>query len=275
MQFHTQLNEGDIAPYVLLPGDPKRVPVIASFWDEAHPVADNREHVTYTGIYRGMPVSCTSTGMGCPSTAIAMEELARVGAKTFLRVGTCGTFQDFIHNGDLIVFDSACRYDGTSKLYAPIEYPAVAHHEVVEACSRAIGNLNLPYHIGSTRTADTFYAGHARPGSSFNNYWNSSWRDLFEDLRRMNVYGAEMETSIVFVLSRLWGLRAGSIAVCLDNVIHVFEGADQFDPEEQFVHTKDVIERLSLAGCEALHLLWEADNAAGNQPRPFTGTPPR
>ena len=89
LQYHTKLNTGDVAPYVLLPGDPKRVQVVASYWDEAHQVADNREHVTYTGTYKGMPISCTSTGMGCPSTAIAMEELARTGARTFLRIGTC------------------------------------------------------------------------------------------------------------------------------------------------------------------------------------------
>ena len=109
LQYHTKLDVGDIAPYVLLPGDPKRVATVASYWDEAHLVADNREHVTYTGTYKGMPISCTSTGMGCPSTSIALEELAQVGATTFLRIGTCGTFQDFINVGDIIVFDSACR----------------------------------------------------------------------------------------------------------------------------------------------------------------------
>lgn len=189
LQYHTKLNTGDVAPYVLLPGDPKRVQVVASYWDEAHQVADNREHVTYTGTYKGMPISCTSTGMGCPSTAIAMEELARTGARTFLRIGTCGTFQDFIKNGDIIVFDSACRYDGTTDLYAPPEYPAAAHYQVINACVAAMEELQYPYHVGTTRTADTFFAGHPRPGSSFNDYWHSSWEHFFEDLKRMNVYG--------------------------------------------------------------------------------------
>ena len=84
LQYHLKIQEGDVAPYVLLPGDPKRVPIVASYWDEAHFVADNREHVTYTGVYKGVPISCTSTGMGCPSTAIAMEELARCGVKNFI-----------------------------------------------------------------------------------------------------------------------------------------------------------------------------------------------
>ncbi|MBC5737433.1 nucleoside phosphorylase [Lawsonibacter faecis] len=259
MQYHTKLREGDIAPYVLLPGDPKRVSVVAGFWDEAHPVADNREHVTYTGVYRGMPISCTSTGMGCPSTAIAMEELARVGARTFLRIGTCGTFQDFIHNGDLIVFDSACRYDGTSRLYAPPEFPAAAHYEVINACVDAARALGLPFHVGATRSSDTFFAGHPAPGSSFNGYWNSSWAHLFEDLRRMNVYGAEMEASIVLVLARLWGLRAGGVAVCLDNLLHVSDGADAFDPQAQLSHSEENIKKLARMGCESLLRLWQAD----------------
>ena len=262
MQYHTKLSPGDVAPYVLLPGDPKRVPVVASYWDEAHLVADNREHVTYTGVYKGMPISCTSTGMGCPSTAIAMEELARVGAKTFLRIGTCGTFQDFIHNGDIIVFDSACRYEGTSKLYVPPEFPAVAHHQVIQACADAVEALGYPYHIGTTRSADTFFAGHPAPGSSYNGYWNSSWAHLFEDLRRMNVYGAEMEASIVLVLGRIWGLRAGGMAVCLDNLLHVSDGADAFDPETQLSHSASNIEKLSVAGCESLRRLWQADQKA-------------
>ncbi len=148
LQYHTQLKPGDVAPYVLLPGDPKRVPIVASFWDEAHFVADNREHVTYTGVYKGVPISCTSTGMGCPSTAIAMEELARCGVKNFIRIGTCGTFQSYVKNGDMIVFDSACRYDGASKAYAPLEYPAVATHEVVSACIQAGKELGFPLPCG-------------------------------------------------------------------------------------------------------------------------------
>ena len=259
LQYHTKLNTGDVAPYVLLPGDPKRVQVVASYWDEAHQVADNREHVTYTGTYKGMPISCTSTGMGCPSTAIAMEELARTGARTFLRIGTCGTFQEFIKNGDIIVFDSACRYDGTTDLYAPPEYPAAAHYQVINACVAAMEELQYPYHVGTTRTADTFFAGHPRPGSSFNDYWHSSWEHFFEDLKRMNVYGAEMEASIVLVLARLWGLRAGGIAVCLDNLLTVSGDEGRFDPDAQLEHSDHSIEKLSKAGCEALYALYLAD----------------
>ena len=263
LQYHTQLKPGDVAPYVLLPGDPKRVPIVASYWDEAHFVTDSREHVTYTGVYKGVPITCTSTGMGCPSTGIAMEELARCGATTFIRIGTCGTFQSYVKNGDMIVFDSACRYDGASKAYAPLEYPAVATHEVVSACIQAGKELGFPYHVGTTRSADTFYASHARPGSSFNNYWQSDWANRFDDLRRMNVVGAEMEASIIFVLARLWGLRAGGISVSLDNVCEVAGESGQFDPQTGVEHGEDHIRRLSLMGCEAVRKLYEIDKEEG------------
>lgn len=264
LQYHVKLAPGDVAPYVLLPGDPGRVPLVASLWDESHEVANNREYVTFTGTYRGVPISCTSTGIGCPSTAIAMEELARVGATTFLRIGTCGTFQDRVANGDVAIFDSAARYDGASRLYAPLEFPAVASHEIVEAAIEAGRELDFRCHVGTTRSADTFYAMHARPGSSFDGYWQSWWREHFEDLKRMNVVAAEMEASVIFVLARVWGLRAGGIAVVVDNVLGVSGEEGEFDPQEQFQHGGDEIERLARMGVETVRILAERDAEAGH-----------
>jgi uridine phosphorylase len=258
-QYHIKLVPGDVAPYVLLPGDPKRVETVARFWDQSHKVADNREFVTYTGVYKGVPISCTSTGIGAPSTSIAMEELARVGAKTFIRIGTCGTFQEYIKNGDMIIFDSAARYDGASHLYAPPEYPAVATHEVVSACIEAGKELGFRCHVGTTRSADTFYARHSRPGSSFNDFWQSDWKDHFEDLKRLNIIGAEMEASLIFVLARAWGLRAGGISVVLDNVIKVTGDSGMFDPGENIDHDADHIQRLSNMGSEIVKKLYEYD----------------
>jgi uridine phosphorylase len=252
-------SSGNLAPYVLLPGDPGRVPVVAKYWDKAEKVADHREFVTYTGEYKGVPISCASTGIGCPSTSIAMEELARGGAHTFIRIGTCGTFQDHIQNGDIVVFDSAARYDGASHLYAPPEFPAVADHECVQACIEVGDQLGVRYHVGTTRTADTFYARHPKPGSSFNDFWQSSWREHFMDLKRLNVAAAEMEASIIFVLARVWGLRAGGIAVVLDNMIKVAELPEKFDPEKQLDHSPDFIERLALMGSEIIYLLSQKD----------------
>jgi uridine phosphorylase len=259
-QYHLGIEPGDIAPIVLLPGDPGRVAVIAAHWEEARHVATNREYVTWTGVYRGVPISCTSTGIGAPSTSIAMEELARCGATTFLRVGTAGTFLDHVQIGDMAIMDGAVRLEGASRLYAPIEYPAVAHHEVVAAAIAAARSMGIRYHVGLTRSADTFYAGHARPGSSYGGYWQSWWRDHFDDLARQNVLAAEMEASLIFVLARLWGLRAGGIAVILDNVRHV-SGGGQFDPDAQLEHGADHIEQLADLACEVVRELHEQDVA--------------
>lgn len=258
LQYHLGVDEGQVAPYVLLPGDPGRVEMVAELWDEATLVATNREYVTYTGTYKGTPISCTSTGIGAPSTSIALEELARVGATTFVRIGTCGTFQDDVGIGDLLVFDSAVRHDGASDFYAPVEYPAVATHEVTAALIEAASGLGMPHHVGTTRSAATFYAGHPTPGSSYNNYWSSSWADLMGDLQRWNVLGAEMEAAVIFVLARAWGLRAGAISVVLDHVLEVRDAGGGFDPQEGFAHDREAVRSMCLAGCEAVRMLHEA-----------------
>ena len=255
LQHHLKIDDGDVAPYVLLPGDPGRVEMVAALWDEAEHVATNREYVTYTGTYQGVPISCTSTGIGSPSTSIAMEELARCGVTTFLRIGTCGTFQSHVAIGDIVVFDSAVRHEGASKLYAPVEYPAVANHEVVAACVEAVKGIGAPFHVGTTRSADTFYAGHPNPGSSYNDYWNSSWAELMHDLQRWGVIGAEMEASLILVLARSWGLRAGGISVVLDNVLETGENEGGFDPESSFDHARESVSRMCLAGCETIRVL--------------------
>ncbi len=261
-QYHLKLIPGDVAPYVLLPGDPKRVEIVAKHWDEAHKVADNREYVTYTGVYKGAPISCTSTGIGCPSTSIAMEELARVGATTFIRIGTCGGLQENINVGDIGIFDSAARFDGASRLYAPLEFPAVASHEVVSACIEAANGLGYRHHVGTTRSGDTFYAGGAEPGTSFNNYWQSNWKNFNDDLHRLNILFGEMEASVIFVLARVWGLRAGGISVVLQNVFKSSKLAHELgrhDPEKFIDHGIEHIERLAITGSETIRILYEQD----------------
>ena len=262
-QYHLKLGPGDVAPYVLLPGDPKRVEIVARQWDEAHKVADNREYVTYTGVYKGVPISCTSTGIGCPSTSIAMEELARVGATTFIRIGTCGTFQDYINVGDIAIFDSAARFDGASHLYAPPQFPAVATHEVVSACIEAGEYFRFLYHVGTTRSGDTFYAKKPEPGYSFNNFWQSNWKDFNDDMRRLNIIVGEMEASIIFVLARVWGLRAGGISVVLQKTFESQKRAHEegmYDPEKFVDHSIKNIERLALMGSEAIRILYGWDH---------------
>jgi uridine phosphorylase len=257
LQYHIKCDRGDVAPYVLLPGDPGRVPIVAAGWDEAHQVAQNREYNTYTGTYKGVPISCTSTGIGCPSAAIALEELARVGARVFIRIGTCGTYLDQVRNGDLAIFDAAMRYDGTSHLYAPPEFPAVASLDVTQALIDAAETLGATYHVGITRSADSFYARHPRPGSSFNDFWQSNWAEFMMDMKRLGVLGAEMEASIIFVLARVWGLQAGACAVVLDNVLKVLDEEGGLDPEAGFAHDRQPIEIMGRVASEAVRLLHE------------------
>ena len=258
-QYHVKLAPGDVAPYVLLPGDPGRVPVVASHWDEAREVARNREYVTYTGTYRGAPISCTSTGIGAPSTAIALEELARVGATTFVRIGTCGSLQERVRIGDVAIFDSAARYDGASRLYAPIEFPAVADHDVVAAGIEAAHGQGVTHHVGTTFSTDVFYT--PQEGIAFGGYHQSWAREVYEDARRQNILAAEMESSVLMVLTRIWGLRGGAMAVVADDVFASVDETGAFDAEATFDVGAAQMERLARVGSETVRLLAERDAA--------------
>lgn len=259
LMYHLKTTEKDVAPYVLLPGDPKRVPLVAGLWDEAKLIADNREHVTYTGKYKGMPVSCTSTGMGCPSTAIAVEELARCGAKTFLRMGTCAAIQDFLKPGDIAIFDSACRYEGTSHRYVPPEYPAVAHHEIVNASIQTAKRLNLTYYIGTARTSDALFANRPEIDTSFNCYRRHDWDYFLSDLKQMKVLAGDMESSIVMILSRLFGLRGGALCVCVASLLKQHEEGNKFDYERDISYTSNNVEKLNLIACETMYQVYLND----------------
>lgn len=254
-QYHIECDKGDVAPYVLLPGDPHRVPMVAALWDEAHKVAENRELVTYTGTYKGMPISCTSTGMGCPSTAIAVEELARCGATTFLRMGTSAAIADYVHPGDITIFDSACRFDGTTKQYVPVEYPAVADHEIVEAAIQTVRRMGLPYHVGTSRCVDALYAMRPDPATSFNHYHQSNWDAFLPDLAKANVIAGDMESSAVLVLSRLFGLRGGALCVC---VASLTDNGGRLDMGSIQYHG-DKIDLLNRTAVETLYQLYCSD----------------
>ena len=133
LQYHIQVRHGDVGRYVILPGDPKRCAKIAKYFDNPVLIADNREYITYTGYLDGEKVSVTSTGIGGPSASIAMEELVQVGADTFIRVGTCGGIDINVKGSDVVVATGAIRMEGTTKEYAPIEFPAVANIDIVNA----------------------------------------------------------------------------------------------------------------------------------------------
>lgn len=214
IQPHIMCGVGDVAKYVLLSGDPKRVEKIASFLDKARKVADYRGYVTYTGNVGGIEISACSTGVGCPSAAIVVEELARIGAQTFIRIGTTGALQPEIEAGDIVIASAAVRLDGTSKVYVPAEYPAVADFSVVSALAGAAKKLGVKVHVGKVVSTDAFYAG---------SY------DIWGKARALSV---EMECSAIFTIAGLKGLRAGAI-LAVDGNIATGIKKGEFEPGEK------------------------------------------
>ncbi|MEF8818361.1 MAG: nucleoside phosphorylase [Haloferacaceae archaeon] len=213
--YHLDVGPGDVADAVLLPGNPERVPTVTAAWDDAEEVAHHREYRTATGVYEGTPVSVTSTGIGSPSAAIAVEELARVGADTFVRVGSCGALQPDVEPGDLVITEGAVRQEGTSDEYVREDYPAVADGEVVSALVAAAEELGYDYHVGTTMSADSFYAGQGRPG--YDGYLPPHQADLVDELRAAGVTNVEMEASAILTLAGLYDLRAGAVCTVYAN----------------------------------------------------------
>lgn len=188
---------------------------IVKYWEEKKKIAEHREYVTYTGKYKGVPISATSTGIGGPAAAIAVEELIRIGAHTFIRVGTTGAIQEYIKVGDLIISIAAVRFDGASKQYVYAEYPAVASYEVVLALIEAAESLGIKYHVGISASTDSFYTGQGRPG--FKGYMLSWMKNIIPDLQKANVLNFEMESSTIFTLANIYGTRAGSVCAAVAN----------------------------------------------------------
>jgi uridine phosphorylase len=214
-QYHLEVGPDDVADTVLLPGNPERVPKVTGTWDEADEVAHHREYRTVTGTYEETPISVTSTGIGSPSTAIAVEELARVGADTFIRVGSCGAIREEASVGDLVITRGAVRQEGTSDEYVREDYPAVADHAVVAALVAAAERLDYDYHVGLTCSTDSFYAGQGRPG--FEGFEAHGSQGLVEELRAANVLNFEMEASAILTLANVYGLRAGAVCTVYAN----------------------------------------------------------
>ena len=213
MQYHLGIRDGDVGKYVILPGDPKRCAKIAAYLDGAEKIADNREFMTYTGKLDGVPVSVTSTGIGGPSAAIALEELVKAGAETFLRVGTCGGMQPEVKSGDLIIASGAVRMEGTSREYAPIEFPAAADFELVSALREAAENLGFPAHTGIVQSKDSFYGQHEPEKMPVSYELQQKW----EAWKRLGCLASEMETAAVFVVSSYLHVRAGSVLLAIAN----------------------------------------------------------
>lgn len=212
-QYHTQVGVGDVGKYVILPGDPKRCEKIAKHFDNARLIADSREYVTYTGTLEGVPVSVTSTGIGGPSAAIAIEELSKVGADTFIRVGTCGGMQTEVCGGDIVIASGAIRMEGTSREYAPIEYPAVPDVTVLNALIHAAKKQHVTYHAGVVQCKDSFFGQHEPEVMPVSYELQNKW----EAWLRMGCLASEMESAALFIAGSFLRVRVGSCFLVVAN----------------------------------------------------------
>ncbi|MDD7177321.1 MAG: uridine phosphorylase [Lachnospiraceae bacterium] len=248
-QYHTQLGVGDVGRYVILPGDPKRCEKIARHFDNASLVADSREYVTYTGTLEGVPVSVTSTGIGGPSAAIAIEELSKIGADTFIRVGTCGGMQTDVCGGDIVIANGAIRMEGTSREYAPIEYPAVPDVTVMNALITAAEKKGIRYHTGVVQCKDSFFGQHEPEVMPVSYELQNKW----EAWLRMGCLASEMESAALFIAGSFLRVRVGSCFLVVANQ----ERAKRGLPNEQAHDTELAI----VTAVEALRELIAADHA--------------
>jgi len=246
-QFHIHCAPGDVGRYCLLPGDPGRCEKIAAHFDNPVHVSTNREYVTYTGTLLGEKVSVVSTGIGGPSASIALEELSAIGADTFVRVGTCGGIKLDVKSGDLVVATGAVRMEGTSREYAPIEYPAVADYEVLTALVDAAKASGRTWHAGVVQCKDSFYGQHSPQRMPVSYELLNKW----EAWKRLGVLASEMESAALFVAANALGVRCGSVFHVIWNQERNAAGLDQIRDEDT-----DSAVRL---GVEAIKLLIQRD----------------
>jgi uridine phosphorylase len=254
LQHHIQLKKGDVGRYVLLPGDPGRCEKIASYFDDAQFVAYNREYKTYTGTLLGEKVSVVSTGIGCPSTAIAVEELIAVGADTFVRVGTSGGIQPGTKVGEIAVVNGAIRDEGTSLHYMPVEFPAVADIDVVKAMIQGAKNLEMPYRVGISQSKDSFYGEVEPQRMPMNRQLLDRWKAWVDG----GAICSEMEAAVIFIISSIHRKRAGGVML--------MAGSEDTQPQTEearaeFARLFDV-DRVIRTAIEGLKVLIEADRKA-------------
>jgi uridine phosphorylase len=243
-QYHIRCREGDVGRYVLLPGDPGRSELIAAHFDEPRLVARNREYTTYTGSLDGVPVSVASTGIGGPSTAIAVEELCAIGADTLIRVGTSGAMQNFLRNGDVVIAQAAVRDEGTSAQYIPLGYPAVAHLDTVLALQKGAHDAGTRSYTGIVRSGDALYVDlapqtiplHTLNGGNASRMWSEA-----------RVLCADMEAATLFVVGSIRGLRTGTVLLVVNAV-----GEGEIEQAQGTGNALDPLIRTAIAGLRAL-----------------------
>lgn len=228
MPIHLKGVRGDVAPYVLLPGDPGRAQRVASeFLTDARLYTDNRSMLGFTGTYQGVPVSVQTTGMGCPSAAIVAEELAMLDAKVLLRIGTTGGVNRSVNPGDLVIAQAALPSDGTSRQYlGDVPHVPLASWRLVRAAEDAAMASNIPHHVGLIASEDAFYATTQEQAAS---------------LARRGVLSVEMEASAVFTVATLRGMEAGCLATVSNHI-----GDETLVPDEVLKAGIDTMIRTAL-----------------------------
>ena len=252
-QYHIALEAGELAEYVLLVGDPGRVGKVAARWDSVELQRSNREITTATGTFGGMRVSCLSTGMGTDNVEIVLAEIMEItDAPTLIRVGSSGALQPEIALGDLVISTGAVRLENTTDFYVHPGFPAIAHRDVVWALETACRDGGYPHHVGLTATASGFYAPQGRAMRTL----PVRYPALAEELRSQRVANLEMESSALFVLAHLAGLRSGTIcAAYAQRTDGTFlEGAAKEAAEARCID----------AGLAGIHLLWQVDTDGGD-----------
>ena len=242
LQFHIQCGPGDAGGYCILPGDPGRCRAIAQYFEHPVHIRTNREYVTYTGTLLGERVSVVSTGIGGPSAAIAMEELCNLGVHTFVRVGTCGGIKTEVQSGDVVVATGALRMEGTSREYAPIEYPAVPDFQVTCALVRAAEELGYPTHTGVVQCKDSFYGQHSPHRMPVHFDLEQKW----EAWKRLGVLASEMESAALFTVAAARGVRCGSVFHVIWNQEREKAGLDQKESHDTTAAIRVGVEALKL-----------------------------
>lgn len=243
VQYHVQLRPGDVGRYVFLPGDPGRCEAIAAYFDEPRHVAQNREYNTYTGTLLGEKVSVTSTGIGGPSTAIAVEELVKIGADTFIRLGTSGAMQEYIEPGDLGIVHGAIRDEGTSTHYLPIEFPAVASLDVTLALREGARRTGARAHVGVAQSKDSFFGQHEPGRMPVATRLQQRWAAWMAG----GAICSEMEAATLYIVAASLSVRAGGVMMIAGH-------SDQrpMTPEESSRLDLDLLLRTGIEGLQAL-----------------------
>ena len=221
-QYHINVARGEVGRYCIIPGDPARCEKIASYLENPKQISYNREYCVWNGTLMGEMVTVCSTGIGGPSTAIAVEELTACGADTFIRVGTCGGIQLNVKSGDAVIATGAVRQDGTSREYAPTEFPAVSHPDVLFSLIDGAKRLGAPYHAGVVQSKDAFYGQHSPKNMPTSSELLAKW----DAWRRLGVLASEMEASTLFVVGSARDLRTGAVFLSVWNQERYDAGLD-------------------------------------------------